>query len=213
MADQERKLTKAELARKEAFERAKADFEAQGFHTQPLTLGVVSANVQALVLGLPLAVVLGAGFFLLHPTLSFSFDLVGTLLVLAAFFALVVLHELVHGIAWSACAKGGWKSVSFGVIWQYLTPYCTCDEPLSKRAYVVGALAPTVVLGLLPVIAAYASGSAGLLAVGLLMTLSGGGDLAIVLKMLRFKPDGEVRFLDHPYECGLVAFVRDEATG
>ena len=207
MADQERKLTKAELARKEAFERAKADFEAQGFRTQPLTLSVVSANVQALVLGLPLAVVLGAGFFLLHPTLGFSFDLVGTLLVLAAFFALVVLHELVHGIAWSACAKGGWKSVS------YLTPYCTCDEPLSRRAYVVGALAPTVVLGLLPVIAAYASGSAGLLAVGLLMTLSGGGDLAIVLKMLRFKPDGEVRFLDHPYECGLVAFVRDEATG
>ena len=71
MADQERKLTKAELARKEAFERAKADFEAQGFRTQPLTLSVVSANVQALVLGLPLAVVLGAGFFLLHPTLGF----------------------------------------------------------------------------------------------------------------------------------------------
>ncbi|WP_101722576.1 DUF3267 domain-containing protein [Eggerthella timonensis] len=174
MADQERKLTKAELARKEAFERAKADFEAQGFRTQPLTLSVVSANVQALVLGLPLAVVLGAGFFLLHPTLSFSFDLVGTLLVLAAFFALVVLHELIHGIAWSACAKGGWKSVSFGVIWQYLTPYCTCDEPLSKRAYVVDALAPTVVLGPLLVIAAYASGSAAVLAVGLLMILEEG---------------------------------------
>ena len=73
----------------------------------------------------------------------------------------------------------------------------------------MGALAPTAVLGLLPVIAAYASGSAGLLAVGLLMILGGGGDFAIVLKMLRFKPDGrEVRFLDHPYECGLVAFTR-----
>lgn len=203
MTERERKLTKAELARKEAFERVQADFEEQGYRMRPLTLSAVSANLQALVLGLPLAVMLGAGFFLLHPTLNLSFDLVGTLLVLAA------LHELVHGIVWSACAKGGWKAVSFDVIWQYLTPYCTCDEPLSKRAYVVGALAPTAVLGLLPVIAAYASGSAGLLAVGLLMILGGGGDFAIVLKMLRFKPDGrEVRFLDHPYECGLVAFVR-----
>ena len=33
--------------------------------------------------------------------------------------------------------------------------------------------------------------------------------LTIVLKMLRFKPDGgEVLYLDHPYECGLVAFTR-----
>ena len=83
-----------------------------------------------------------------------------------------------------------------------------CRRQHGRSAYVVGALAPTVVLGLLPVFAAYASGSAAVLAVGLLMTLGGGGDFAIVLKMLRFKPDGEVRFLDHPYECGLVAFVR-----
>lgn len=209
MADQERKLTKAELARKEAFERTEADFEAQGYREHSLTISVASANVQALALGLPLAVVLGIGFFLLHPGLDLSFGLPGLLLALAAFVALAAVHELIHGLVWSAFAQGGWASVSFGVIWQYLTPYCTCDEPLSKRAYVVGALAPTAVLGLLPVLAAYATGSAALLAVGLLMILGGGGDFAIVLKTLRFKPDGrEVRFLDHPYECGLVAFVR-----
>ena len=44
------------------------------------------------------------------------------------------------------------------------------------------------------------------------MILGGGGDLAIVLKMLRFKPDdADVLYLDHPYECGLVAFVRSSA--
>ena len=68
---------------------------------------------------------------------------------------------------------------------------------------------PTLVLGILPVLAAYATGSLFLLVVGLLMILGGGGDLTIALKMLRFKPDGgEVLYLDHPYECGLVAFVR-----
>ena len=44
---------------------------------------------------------------------------------------------------------------------------------------------------------------------GALMILGGGGDLAIVLKLVRFKPEGdEVLYLDHPYECGLAAFVR-----
>ena len=64
-------------------------------------------------------------------------------------------------------------------------------------------------LGLAPVAVAYATGSILWLGIGLLMILGGGGDLAIVLKMLRFKPDGaDVLYLDHPYECGLVAFVR-----
>ena len=135
--------------------------------------------------------------------------LVDLLFAFLAFVVLTVVHELVHGLTWSLFAKSGWKSVSFGVIWKYLTPYCPCNEALSSSAYIVGALMPTLVLGILPVLAAYATGSLFLLVVGLLMILGGGGDLTIALKMLRFKPDGgEVLYLDHPYECGLVAFVR-----
>lgn len=209
MAQKERALTKSELARKEAFERARADLEAQGFRFHPLVIGVVAANVQALALGLPIIALLGFGFLSLHPEGGFSFDILGALLAVAVFFALIAVHELVHGLAWSLFAKSRWKSVSFGVIWQYFTPYCTCSEPLPKHAYVVGALAPTVVLGLLPVLVAYATGSPVWFAIGALMILGGGGDLAIVLKLVRFKPEGdEVLYLDHPYECGLAAFVR-----
>ena len=209
MANTERTLTNAELARKEAFEQARVDLEAQGYRIHPLVISVVSANVGALATALPLDVVLGAGFFLLHPFGSVSFQLVDLLFAFLAFVVLTVVHELVHGLTWSLFAKSGWKSVSFGVIWKDLTPYCTCNEALSRRAYIVGALMPTLVLGILPVLAAYATGSLFLLVVGLLMILGGGGDLTIVLKMLRFKPDGgEVLYLDHPYECGLVAFVR-----
>ena len=209
MANTERTLTNAELARKEAFEQARVELEAQGYRIHPLVISVVSANVGALATALPLDVVLGAGFFLLHPFGSVSFQLVDLLFAFLAFVVLTVVHELVHGLTWSLFAKSGWKSVSFGVIWKYLTPYCTCNEALSRRAYIVGALMPTLVLGILPVLAAYATGSLFLLVVGLLMILGGGGDLTIALKMLRFKPDGgEVLYLDHPYECGLGAFVR-----
>ena len=201
MADQERELTGAEQARKAAFERTRAAYEAQGFRYRPLVISVIAANVGAIALALPLDILLGIGFFLLHPEGGGTFDL--------AFFALIVVHELIHGLVWGICAKRHWKTVSFGVIWKYLTPYCTCDEPLSRRAYVAGALAPTIVLGLVPVAVAYATGSILWLGIGLLMILGGGGDLAIVLKTLRFKPDGaDVLYLDHPYECGLVAFVR-----
>ena len=209
MADQERELTGAEQARKEAFERTRAAYEAQGYRYRPLVISVIAANVGAVALALPLDILLGIGFFLLHPEGSFAFDLLGSLLVVGTFVALIVVHELIHGLVWGICAKRHWKTVSFGVIWKYLTPYCTCDEPLSRRAYIAGALAPTIVLGLVPVAVAYATGSILWLGIGLLMILGGGGDLAIVLKMLRFKPDGaDVLYLDHPYECGLVAFVR-----
>ena len=68
MANTERTLTNAELARKEAFEQARVELEAQGYRMHPLVISVVSANVGALATALPLDVVLGAGFFLLHPS-------------------------------------------------------------------------------------------------------------------------------------------------
>ncbi|WP_080797309.1 DUF3267 domain-containing protein [Arabiibacter massiliensis] len=209
MGQKERTLTKAELARMEAFERTCADFEEQGFRSHPLVIGVVAANLGAVVLSLPIIAVLGVGFFALHPSGAGSLGPWGLLILSASFLVLAAVHELIHGLVWSAFAKSGWKAVSFGVIWQYLTPYCTCSEPLPKHAYVIGALAPTVVLGLLPVLVSYATGSLVWFGVGALMILGGGGDLAVVLKLLRFKPAGdEAVFLDHACDCGLMAFER-----
>ena len=116
MTNTERTLANAELARKEAFEQARVELEAQGYRIHPLVISVVSANVGALATALPLDVVLGAGFFLLHPFGSVSFQLVDLLFAFLAFVVLTVVHELVHGLTWSLFAKSGWKSVSFGVI-------------------------------------------------------------------------------------------------
>ena len=41
----------------------------------------------------------------------------------------IVVHELIHGLTWACFAKNGWKSISFGVWWKVLTPYCHCNEP------------------------------------------------------------------------------------
>ena len=49
---------------------------------------------------------------------------------------LIFVHELIHGITWAVFAKKGRKAISFGFIPQYLTPYCTCNEPLKKGEYI-----------------------------------------------------------------------------
>ncbi len=49
-----RALTKAEQARKERFETVRAQLEAQGYQMHDMTIGLIFANLMALVLGLPL---------------------------------------------------------------------------------------------------------------------------------------------------------------
>lgn len=204
-----RKFTPAELKRKELFEATEAAYASDGYREERLTMSIAGANAFAIAIALPIDIVLGIGFFALHPSGRFELGIGFALAVLAAFIVLIVVHELIHGLVWGLFAEGGRKSISFGFIARYLTPYCSCSEPLPKHAYIIGALAPTVVLGLLPVLASYALGSLPLFLIGALMIIGGGGDMAIALKLLRFKPDGEdALLLDHPYEIGLVAFVK-----
>lgn len=106
------------------------------------------------------------------------------------------------------CKKGR-KAISFGFIPQYLTPYCTCNEPLKKGEYITGALMPTLLLGFLPAAGASVTGSAVLFCISAVMIFAGGGDLTIVLKLLRYKTESsEALYLDHPYQAGLVVFLR-----
>lgn len=205
----ERSLTKAELERKAAYESLVEQYAEQGYRKHDLTISVLQANLQAIGLALPLIVVFSVAFFILHSAGSLSVNATDLLIVPIAFIALVVVHEGIHGLVWGFFAENRWKSVSFGFIVRYLTPYCTCNEPLPRHAYVVGALAPTVVLGVLPALIGLGTGSGIWLAIGCLMILGGGGDLAIALKLLRFRPaSNDVLYVDHPYECGMTAFVR-----
>lgn len=211
-----RKLSPAEEARRKRFEETKSLMTEKGYETKDLTVGIGYANVMAFVLGLPVILVFTA-LFLLRNTNGFaafvemeSLALVARVLVLMLVFCvLIVLHELIHGATWAVFVKKGWKAISFGVIVENMTPYCTCTEPLKKGQYIIGALMPTLLLGVLPAAAAVVTGSPDLFFIGTSMILAGGGDLTIILQLLRFKSQGrEVVYLDHPYLAGLVAFVK-----
>ena len=57
MKKNERKLTEKELKRKEQFEILRADMQKNGYKEKALTIGVLQANVGAIIIMLPFVVV------------------------------------------------------------------------------------------------------------------------------------------------------------
>lgn len=212
-------LTPAESRRRDAFEKTSASLAEQGFERTDLVVGVVKANVMAVVIMLPLVVLLAVCFCMANPGSPVlpdtEVDVTVPWLALVALFALLLIltvaHEAIHGLVWGLCAPERFKAIEFGVIWKMITPYCTCSAPLNRWQYVVGGAMPTIVLGIVPAVIAIAIDSPFLMALALLMILGGGGDALVILKILRFPTKGRtVVFHDHPYECGVVAFARPQ---
>ena len=101
-----------------------------------VAINIVSANVFSIVLLIVSAVVFIVPFYLIWGDTDWSTEKsmfgVSGIWWLIAFFAGIVVHELLHGITWACYAKSGWKSISFGVMWKLLTPYCHCNEPIFR---------------------------------------------------------------------------------
>ncbi len=201
-----RKLSRREQARLEDFQRLSGQMRQQGYRRVDLVVDVVQANVMAVVVMLPFLAAAAVLFFALNPVGEVYIPLSGMALWLLAFLVLVVLHEAIHGLTWGLMAPHGFKAIAFGVIWQMLTPYCTCNDGLKRWQYLLGGLMPTLILGFGLAGLATAQGSLWLFSLAEVMILGGGGDFLVVFKMLRHpQKDGAV-YYDHPYECGLVVF-------
>lgn len=212
MAKNERKLTPAEQKRKEQFALVCEEMERQGYRKTDLTIGVVKANLLALIVMLPFAVLSGAVVlsrvsFLSMAELMSPFDF---LLFLFVMLLLTAVHEGIHALTWAMFGKDYWKSIRFGVIWKALTPYCTCLRPAKRGQYILGAAMPTLVLGIGLTAAAALTGVYWVFILALAMIFGGGGDFTIILKILLHRQCGkEAVYYDHPYECGVVVFEKD----
>ena len=207
--EKNRKLSEAEQRRLRAFEALSETMLSQGWRRKELTVSIVKANIFAVALLIPL-LILGIGLLLLRgPDWQEGFRSLNPLLFLVLFVALIVAHELIHGLSWSIFTPRHWKDVEFGFMKQYLTPYCTCRVPLAKGQYIFGALMPLVLLGLIPMLAGILTGSISLMLLGVVMTDSAAGDILIVWKILRYRSDaGEIVYVDHPTQAGGVIFER-----
>lgn len=211
MSNEERPLSPAEQRRKIRYEAVCAEMKKNGYQQRDLTIGVLSANIGAVAVTMPLILLAGWMYITVHPANEVRFTLPSIGLFLALFLLAILLHEWIHGLTWGLFAKSHLRAISFGVIWQALTPYCTCSEPLTRGQYLLGGIMPTLILGILPAVFAILAGSLPLFLFSELMILGGGGDLLIIGKLLLYRSRGkEVLYYDHPYACGLTAFERNQ---
>ena len=181
----------------------------ENFRKEELIIPMAKAQVHALLYFFPFALLFGIPYYLLWSS-AFTKDAFKSLLsgfglwsIAILFFIIIagiVVHEFLHGITWAAFSKEGYRSIKYGVMWKYLTPYCHCKERLLVKHYIAGALMPGIALGIIPSILSIITGDFGLFIFGLFFTLAAGGDLMIV-NLLRKEPmDNLVQ--DHPSKIG-----------
>ena len=126
-------------------------------------------------------------------------------LVIIIYIILIVFHELIHGFFFGIYAKGGFKTVRFGVHWKAMIPYCTCNETINVQQYRIVALMPTVILGFIPLIVGFIIGEINTIAISALMVVGGFGDFLMIWMLRKLKKDTMV--IDHPTKMG---FFYDE---
>lgn len=207
--EKSRPLSPSEQRRQENFDILAAEMIRQGYSRVDLTVSIVKANLFAVLLLIPLAVI-GVGAYLLrYGSLLHGYRAGSFPLMMILFLVLIVVHELIHGASWAVFTEHGFKDIEFGFMKQYLTPYCTCLVPLTKKQYIVGALMPLIVLGIFPMIAGILLASLPLLLIGILMADSAAGDLMIVWMILKYPSQArEIVYMDHPTQAGGVIFER-----
>ncbi len=203
------KLSEAEKKRLAEFENLSEKLVAEGYERHDLTISIIKANVFAVVLLIPLFIV-GIGlFYYNHHGLGKGFSPWEIIILFLFLLVLIVVHELIHGISWAIFAEHHWKDIDFGIMRQYLTPYCTCKSPLTKGQYIFGGLMPLLLLGVVPMIVGIVSGVLSVLFGGIIMADAAAGDIMIVWEILRYRSTADkIIYMDHPTQAGGVVFEK-----
>lgn len=188
--------------------------DLENYKKEKLTINLVWANIFGILIIIPIGIIFGFPYYLLWmPKVEIKqlIDNVEPQRVALIFFVLIIgtiVHELIHGITWARFAKAGFKSIKFGVLWKMLTPYCHCKEPLNVKQYIIGAITPAIILGIIPSVIAILIGNVGLLIFGMFFTMVAGGDF-LIINLIR-KENSSDLVQDHPSEAGCFIYRKIE---
>lgn len=206
----QRKLSKAEEKRLSIFNQINLDLLSKGYIKKDLIGDLLKANLIGLLYGLIVSLPFIVLYFLLK---MYNFNIgdnyfINYMLFMIIFIVLIVVHELIHGLTWASFTKDKFKNIEFGIIWKSLNPYCTCKVPLKEKEYILGLIMPCIILGIIPSFISLFNKNAWFFAMGIIQTLSAGGDLYILKMILDNKNNNECLYLDHPTDIGVVKFEK-----
>lgn len=210
----EKRLSEKETRRLEGFKQIRQEMREDGYNEQKLLIDMKLAS--ALALFLFVLLILGLIYFYMKSnnlevfSTSKAMELINKLVFFwGLYFLLIIAHELIHGITWAIFAERGFKSIEFGIMWHYGAVYCTCREALPKGAYIIGALMPLILLGIVPFIVGLSLGSFMLALLGIFLIVGAVGDMMIAHKLTRYKCNSDDFYIfDHPTEPGCVVFEK-----
>ena len=174
----------------------------EGYEPQKKTISILVANLLGVALFVVVGALLGIPFFYLYGTEDLtSWNTVFPWFLLL-FVVGIMVHELVHGITWLHLTHKGFSHLSFGFLPGGV--YCHIDVPMPKRQYVIGALMPLLLLGIVPALVAFCTGSLLWLLLGIVFIVSAVGDMMIVWAIR--KEPADVLVYDHPSEAGCYVY-------
>jgi hypothetical protein len=177
-----------------------------------ISMGAADANIKSMIFVFPVLIVFGLPFILIwgkNPLNAVSMNHSMSILVSWIFIILgIIFHELIHGISWSLFLKDGFKSIKFGILWNFLTPYCHCKVPLKRKHYIIGTIMPAVLLGIIPSIISIATGNSGLFLFGIFFSITAGGDLLLLWFLRKEKKDVWIQDLSD--KVGYIIFEKGE---
>ncbi len=172
-----------------------------------VSISMARVNLLAIPFALLPVLLLGSPFVLLYgwpATITGARVFFHPVVVVPVFLTGVILHELLHGITWAYFGNKPLAAIRFGFKLSALTPYAHCREPMAASVYRIGAVAPAVILGLVPVLVATVTGAGYLLLPGLLFLAASAGDFLILWILRGVKPQQRVQ--DHPHRAGCLVF-------
>ena len=158
-------------------------------------LAITLFGILVIVLGLPFIIMHNEIFSVYFSNFKVITFLNDVLWFILFFIIGIVLHELIHGFTWLLFIKWRVRNIRFGIMWKYFTPYCHCKVPLKVKHYIIGAVMPAIILGVIPTIVAFLTGSIMLFCLGINFIVAASGDFLITYILINEK--GNSYILDH----------------
>ena len=190
----------------ETFNKVQAELKARGYREKDVTISSGKATVLGVVFSVPFIVMIGLLYRLVLIERAHLSEIEGLSfysLFIAILVVSVVVHELLHGVGWAIASGKGWNAVRFNI--NAMMPSCACKVALEKKTYLIGVLAPFVVLGSGSILFVLVyPGTVSLLTM-MVHFVAAGADLLIALHVLR---EGACLIADHPTQAGYIAFYK-----
>lgn len=178
----------------------------EGYEAEKKTISMLKANVLSVVFLLVFGALCGLAFHAIwgigNLDISSERVLRYDLFFIVGMVAGIVVHELVHGLTWILLTRKGFRHLSFGLMKG--GAYCHIDVPMGKRHYVIGALMPLFLIGIVPLLVAFCIGSLLWLLLGVIFVVAAIGDIMIVWTIRKEPADALV--YDHPSEAGCYVY-------